>query len=240
MEWNGPIKANFTMTRAEMAAALDKVSFAISTEETRYYLNGIFMQVARPERGAPVCLRFVATDGHRLSLHDMPRPHGWSKATAPNGFRGVIIPKEACKTLGDLCKAKNIGGEVFTVEVNTTKVRFTLGNAVLIAKLIDGPLRKGRASLQTNYGDSDMAKLTKIEQKWLDDLQAVLDRCPSKRLGFYTIGDRSVTVFDRSKEGQIDALMMSGAENFFCQAVDKVGADLGQICFPANVHSTSG
>jgi DNA polymerase-3 subunit beta len=52
----------------------DKSKFAISTEETRYYLNGVYFHVAEAEDGP--ALRAVATDGHRLARIDAPVPDG--------------------------------------------------------------------------------------------------------------------------------------------------------------------
>ncbi|CAI0730845.1 Uncharacterised protein [Serratia plymuthica] len=86
-----------------------------------------------------------------------------------------------------------------------------------------------------------MAKLTKAEKKWLDEFQEVLNRCPSKRLGFYTIGDYQVVVYDRSKESKINGLLESGDATDWCAGVAKAGADFGEgLDFPAQVHSTAG
>lgn len=129
MEIEG-IGADFTLSRADMLAMLDKVEFAISTEETRYYLNGIYMHVTE-EEGANR-LRFIATDGHRMAWHEYPAPEGCTPE-----MHGVIIPAVTVKTLRDLCKTKGLG-DTFRVEVNTVKVRFTIGNVTLVSKLIDG------------------------------------------------------------------------------------------------------
>jgi hypothetical protein len=84
-----------------------------------------------------------------------------------------------------------------------------------------------------------MARLTKKEQAWLDELQEVLDRCPSKRLGFYTIGDAALSVYDSKEERHIEERIDKiGAE--FGYAVDLCKARLGYLRFPANVHSTAG
>lgn len=83
-----------------------------------------------------------------------------------------------------------------------------------------------------------MSKPTKDEAAWLAELQELLDRCPSKRMGFYTIGDPSIVVYDHSKDAKIYAIHDRGGE--FCNAVDKTGAQLGELRFPFNVHSTAG
>lgn len=84
-----------------------------------------------------------------------------------------------------------------------------------------------------------MARLTAQETAYLAELQAVLDRCPP-RLGFYTIGDPCLTVYDRTKEEKINDIH-DNSNGEFSGAVVKAKADFGvQIDFPCNVHSTAG
>ncbi|MCI4031493.1 MULTISPECIES: hypothetical protein [Dickeya] len=85
-----------------------------------------------------------------------------------------------------------------------------------------------------------MAKLTKKERAWLDELQAVLNRCPSKRLGFFTIGDPILVVYDRTKDAEIDKFMDRNTSAEFCTAVQHHDAEFTTIDFPAAVHSTCG
>jgi hypothetical protein len=77
------------------------------------------------------------------------------------------------------------------------------------------------------------------ERKWVARLQKVLRDHPSERLGFYTIGDADVTLYDRDKEGAIQAEMAEKGCDF-CTAVDNLDARLGTLIFPAIVHSTAG
>lgn len=79
-----------------------------------------------------------------------------------------------------------------------------------------------------------MSELTPDELKWLKKLQRVLNECPSSRLGFYTIGDRDVFVFDKDKEHLMDE------ERDFCQMVADQDADLFTLRFPSGVYSTAG
>ena len=84
-------------------------------------------------------------------------------------------------------------------------------------------------------------KLTAAEKKWLADLQELLDACPSKRLGFYTIGDPDITVYDRTKEKKIEEIQNSHDRMDYPEAVDKAGAALDiWIKFPSHVHSVTG
>ncbi|CAI1744431.1 hypothetical protein [Serratia entomophila] len=85
-----------------------------------------------------------------------------------------------------------------------------------------------------------MAKLTKAEKKWLDELQEVLNRCPTDRLGFYTVGDPDITVYDRSKEDSINTILDT-SDSDWDSCVIKAKANLdASIIFPAAVHSTAG
>ena len=121
----GELPHNFTLKAAECLALIEKPSFAISTEETRYYLNGIYLHTA--ENGK--VLRAVATDGHRLARIEVGLPAGAS------GMPGVIVPRKAIYELKKLIE----GGEGdVSVSLSDTKIRFAYGNAVLVSKLIDG------------------------------------------------------------------------------------------------------
>jgi DNA polymerase-3 subunit beta len=106
---------------------IDKTRFAASTEETRYYLNGVYFHVVVQD-GRPM-LRAVATDGRRLALAEMPAPEGF--ADAP----GVIIPR---KTIGEARRLMDDAGEMVTIAVSAQKVRFGFGRATLVSKVIDG------------------------------------------------------------------------------------------------------
>lgn len=123
----GDLAHNFTITPAECKALLEKTRFAISTEETRYYLNGIYLHAAN-NQGAAV-LRAVATDGHRLARMEVALPDGAAK------IPGVIIPR---KTVGELFKLVEEGGDTVEISMSETKIKFAVGNAILVSKLIDG------------------------------------------------------------------------------------------------------
>ena len=84
------------------------------------------------------------------------------------------------------------------------------------------------------------SRLTKTERAWLDKLQNVLNECPSSRLGFYTIGDADLTIYDRKKESKIEDLQDRRGFDFG-PAAGEIGALFEyQLAFPSNVHSTAG
>lgn len=82
------------------------------------------------------------------------------------------------------------------------------------------------------------AMLTKAEKAWVAKIQKLLDNPPSDRLGFYTIGDPNVSVYDRSKEDEMNEMSEQGED--WCGCVRAFDADLGSLRFPASVHSTAG
>ncbi len=118
---------NFAAPAPVLRRLFDKAKFAISTEETRYYLNGVYMHVADGETG-PV-LRCVATDGHRLARIDADLPDG-----AAN-MAGVIVPRKA---VNELRKLLDDDETEIAVSVSETKVRFATPGIVLTSKVIDG------------------------------------------------------------------------------------------------------
>jgi DNA polymerase-3 subunit beta len=119
--------ANFAAPAPVLRRLFDKSKFAISTEETRYYLNGVYMHVA--DRDGRQVLRCVATDGHRLARIDADLPAGAEK------MPGVIVPR---KTVGEMRKLLEDDEMQIAVSVSETKVRFATPEITLTSKVIDG------------------------------------------------------------------------------------------------------
>ncbi|MGJ7086447.1 hypothetical protein [Morganella morganii] len=85
-----------------------------------------------------------------------------------------------------------------------------------------------------------MSKLTKEEIKWVEKVQKILNECPSKRIGFFTIGDSDVTLYDTAKMDEIMSYFDAGKSEYG-GAVEKAGALFGRsLVFPNCVDSTSG
>ncbi|MEO1968125.1 MAG: DNA polymerase III subunit beta [Sphingomonadaceae bacterium] len=126
----GDLPTSFELPARTLAELIDRTRFAISTEETRYYLNGIFLHVSDEDR--PV-LKAAATDGHRLARFTLPRPEG------AEGMPDVIVPRKAVAELRKLLE-ESLDGNV-QVDLSASKIRFALGGeggVVLTSKLIDG------------------------------------------------------------------------------------------------------
>ncbi len=126
----GDLPTSFELPAATLAQMIDKTRFAISTEETRYYLNGIFLHVSDEDQPT---LKAAATDGHRLARYTLARPDGCE------AMPDVIVPR---KCVGELRKLLDEAGDArVLIDLSASKIRFTLGGenaVVLTSKLIDG------------------------------------------------------------------------------------------------------
>ncbi len=123
----GSLPHRFALPAVTLRGLIDRTRFAISTEETRYYLNGIYLHAT--EAGGAKVLRAVATDGHRLARVEEPLPEGAS------AMPGVIIPR---KTVNELRKLLDETSESIEIELSDTRIRFRIGAVTLTSKLIDG------------------------------------------------------------------------------------------------------
>jgi DNA polymerase-3 subunit beta len=119
----GELPTRFELPAATLRQVIEKTRFAISSEETRYYLMGIFLHVVDEQ------LRAAATDGHRLARVTVPRPDG------AEAMPDVIVPRKAVAELYRLLE--ELEGTV-EISLSPTKIRFGLGSAILTSKLIDG------------------------------------------------------------------------------------------------------
>jgi DNA polymerase III subunit beta len=123
----GEMTHKFMLKASDLKRLIDKTQFAISTEETRYYLNGIYLHLAGPAQTQT--LRAVATDGHRLAQVELPLPEGAA------GMLGIIIPR---KTVSEVQRLLDEPDAEVAVELSPGKIRFTVGAVILTSKLIDG------------------------------------------------------------------------------------------------------
>ncbi|MCJ8323756.1 MAG: DNA polymerase III subunit beta [Rhizobiales bacterium] len=123
---SGEMSHNFTLDVAVLRRMIEKTRFAISTEETRYYLNGIYFHTSQDD-AAKLCA--VATDGHRLAKVEIDMPDG--AANMP----GIIIPR---KTVGELHKLLDNGDDSVAISLSDSKIEFRIGQSVVTSKLIDG------------------------------------------------------------------------------------------------------
>ncbi len=123
----GDMPHSFKIGASEIKSIIDRTKFAISTEETRYYLNGIYIHITS-DNGVTL-LRGAATDGHRLARVEIPAPDG------SEGIPGIIIPRKA---IGELRKLIDETTDAISISLSTTKICFSFDDAILTSKLIDG------------------------------------------------------------------------------------------------------
>lgn len=124
---SGTFTHTFSVPAPTLRELIERTQFAISNEETRYYLNGIYLHML--EVGGAPTLRAVATDGHRMARAESDAPDG------AKGMPGIIVPKKTVSEVQKLLEGAE--GDV-EVELSDTKIRFTLGGVVLLSKLIEG------------------------------------------------------------------------------------------------------
>ncbi len=123
----GDLTHALTVEAGTFKQLIDRTKFAMSTEETRYYLNGIYIHATKSVT-APM-LRAVATDGHRLARMEIPLPQGGE------GMPGIILPRKA---VGEIRKLLDEADGSVTLSLSPSKARVSFGGIVLTTKLIDG------------------------------------------------------------------------------------------------------
>lgn len=123
----GDLPHHFEIQAGVLRGLIDRTKFAMSNEETRYYLNGIFFHIATDEKAKH--LRAVATDGHRLAKVDADLPFG------AEGMPGVIVPR---KTIAEIRKLLDQDEAGVQVSLSDTRIQFRAGSITLTSKLVDG------------------------------------------------------------------------------------------------------
>ncbi len=151
----------FRLGAAELRGIVERTRFAISNEETRYYLNGIYLHAAKRDKTA--VLRAVATDGHRLARVEAPLPKGAA------GMPGVIVPRKTVNELHRLIEGSDAEVEI---GVSDTKIRFALDGAEIASKLIDGTFPDYERVIPTG-NDKEMEVNRRIFTEAVDRVSAI-------------------------------------------------------------------
>jgi DNA polymerase-3 subunit beta len=134
----GNLPHKFRLGASDLMAMIDKTRFAISTEETRFYLNGIYLHAVDDKTRT---MRAVATDGHRLARYEFELPEGAS------GMPGVIVPR---KTVAELRRLLDDAEGAIEVGLSDTKIKFSFNGVDLTSKLIDGSFPEYQRVIPTN------------------------------------------------------------------------------------------
>ena len=223
----------FTIGGAQFASLLERCEFAISTEETRYYLNGIFFHVVDASDGP--ALRLVGTDGLRLARMGAAAPQGLA-----SNQPGVIIPRKTVALARDL--AAGAGKEALSIGLSARAIKLEAGPLLITSKLIDGTFPDYQRVIPLAND-----RLARVPAK---PLSRILDFCatlnlakrPAVKLQFTSghlvaslrngegaeVSDEIEVDYDGSDfEIGIDAKYLS-------EILDKVGADTACLRLPDN------
>lgn len=232
---------NFVMPKDELKDVIDRTQFAVSTEETRYYLNGVYMH-AKKEGEAKV-LRVVATDGHRLACVESPLPQG------AENLAGVIIPRKTVTEIRKLLDDSSV--ENVTVSMSDNKVRFTLEDVTLTSKLIDGTYPDYERVIPTD-NDKNLELKVKELASAVDRVSVVAERTRAIKV---VTGPNKATIITSSPdlgsaseeiEAKYDNDVLEIGYNFryLLDILNEVKGDTVRISFtdgtsPSVIHDTS-
>ena len=182
----------------ELRNAFDKTAWAASTEETRYYLNGVAMQHRKGNAN------FVATDGHRLAWYvdDVEVPE----------FADVIIPSPAVRQFRALLD----DGDA-TLDLSQTKVRLTFGDVVIVSKVIDGTYPDWTRIIPTD--NSNFVTMPSVEAKSAVERVSLVATERTKAVVLH-VADGELTFSVRDNTGGMASEVLKVAQ-------DGVNQDLG-------------
>ena len=182
---------NFYLPISDFKLLLEKTKFAISQDDTRYYLNGVYFHIT--EREGVKIIRGVATDGHRLALTDIPTTEGSENLTP------IIIPKKAVEKIFNLLsKTKE---EKLKISSSNTKISFNLANLTLTSKLIDGTFPDYKRVIPTNNTE----EITIDKQIFISKIKLVSTYSDEKLKGIkFNITKNTLNIIAENIEGQAE------------------------------------
>lgn len=183
---SGELSHHFTLVPEELVALIEKTRFAISQEETRYYLNGIYFHIS--DDGNEPVISAVATDGHKLAKIDVTAPA--EAKTMP----GVIIPR---KTVQELKKLLENAEEEVQISLSDKKIKFSCGPTTLISKLIDGTYPDYQKVIPAN--NQQVLKVNTSELTRTIDRVAVVSSEKTHAIRF-ALSDNKITVSATNEE----------------------------------------
>ena len=130
--------SEISLNNNRLLKLLNKTRISISNDDTRHYLNGIFLHLT--EAHGRNFLTGVATDSHRLSSSSL-------EIENISDFNSLILPK---KTIFQLCSLLSEATEQITMQTSDNKIKFNIGNMKLISKVIDGKFPDYKKVVPTN------------------------------------------------------------------------------------------
>lgn len=165
---------------------LDHTKFAMSNEETRYNLNGIYLHIHAANDKA---LCAAATDVHRLSISQI------DLEKSPGAF-GIILPRKTVQELLKILKDSNFSDKDLKIQIGQSKVKFLCHHTTLISKLIDGSFPEYEAFIPVDNpytlvvkADVLSAAIDRISTVTIDKFRAVKIVCDKDKLEIHAYGD---------------------------------------------------
>jgi len=158
--------SEFTMTAGELYALLSRPRLAMSTEETRYYLNGILLHTGPSSDGENELLYAAATDGHRLRMVSMPKPAGMAQDATE-----VIMPRKSVNEICRLLDSVSDDSEVH-ISISQSKLRFRFGRIDFVTKAVDGKFPDYRRVIPTS-GKSNLVLDPSVLKSAIDRVSIV-------------------------------------------------------------------
>ncbi|MDD9912725.1 MAG: DNA polymerase III subunit beta [Alphaproteobacteria bacterium] len=207
----------FKMDATTLSRALTKAQFAASADDTRAYLTGVYMHIVENSGNDEPCLRFVATDGHRLAKVDLPLPEGI------DGMPGVILPR---KCVNELRKLTDEGNEI-SLTVGETKIQGEAGDITLTSKVIDGTFPDyDRVIPKGNNSEMAVARRTLLQAV---DRVAILSHEKSRSIRFALAPDQlTISANNPDQENATEEVKVEyGADSFDIGFNAKYVSDIG-------------
>lgn len=235
------LPVEFVMEKEELKDVIDRTKFAVSTEETRYYLNGIYIHAKN--EGETKMLRVVATDGHRLACVESPLPKGAEKMS------GIIIPRKTVAEARKLLDDTNV--DQISVALSENKIRFTMEDVTLTSKLIDGTYPDYERVIPTD-NDKELELNVKELSSAVDRVSVVAERTraikviTSKNKVVITTSSPDLGSAMEELEAKYDSGNLEIGYNFryLLDILNEVKGDSVRISFadgssPSVIHDTS-
>ena len=195
-------KSSLKISCADFARIIEYTNFAMSSEETRYNLNGIYMHVKNGEFAG------VATDGHRLSIAS-------TRLNEKSDEFGVIVPRKSVSELLKIVKDTKYSQGDLQIFLSTTKIKFVCDNLVMISKLIDGTFPE-YSSFIPEDNDNKLIINTKLLAGAIDRVATVtVDKFRAVKL---SISDKEmfITASGEAKGAASETLKYSEEDSDFC------------------------
>ncbi len=222
----GDLTHKFTLEVKTLLKLIDKTKFAMSNEETRYYLNGVYFHISNGK------LRAVATDGHRLASVEAEAPEG------TGGMPGVIIPRKAVNELSKLLE----GQEKVTISVSESKIKFSANKIDLLSKVVDGTfpdyqrvIPENNKKILTTSTNALKEAVDRVSTIAVDKTKAVKIALSNNQVSLHSQGVEGTSADeDIAANYSSEALEMGFNSRYVLEMLNQIESSEVQIAFDSN------